>query len=149
MITEISFEEIYRIWETKLWPGRKDIKNMSSMLYNTGYDINIYKLYTPVFIAYKDNGDILGVNSGHQTSKTDFRSRGLYVFPEFRGQGIGTLLLKETINLAKRHNCEHCWSIPRKTALGTYLAAGFTKTSDFIPTETSDENCYVLANTNV
>lgn len=146
MISNITYSDIFPIWKNYLWKDRIDIKNMSSMLYNGGYDLKIYELYEPFFIAYIKDNKILGVNSGHKTSNYHFRSRGLYVFPEYRKKGIGVKLLNATLDLAKTNNCKICWSVPRKLALSTYISSGFIRVSDFIATDTSPENCYVSAN---
>ena len=64
--------------------------------------------------------------------------------PKYRHNNIGRYLLEHTITLAKNENKKYCWSLPRKTALKTYLNAGFEQTSKFFETETSEQNCYVI-----
>lgn len=144
MINLIEYDDILPIWVEHLWPGRIDIKNMSSMQYLSGYDVKIYDRYIPYFFAYYVDNNIAGINSAHKSSQTEFRSRGLYVFDEYRNQGIGKKLLEYTIKLGRSEGCEYCWSVPRKTALSTYLSAGFSQSSDFFKTDTSDENCYAI-----
>jgi len=144
MIDLIEYSKILPIWQQFLWPGRIDIKNMSSMQYLSGYDVTIYNRYTPYFFAYYIDNNIVGINSAHKSSQTEFRSRGLYVFDEYRNKGIGKQLLEYTVKLGKIEGCEYCWSVPRKTALSTYLSAGFEKSSEFFKTDTSDENCYAI-----
>lgn len=147
-IRSIEFEEILSIWETFLWPDRdSEIKPMSSIVIDSGnidYDISIYQRYTPIFLGYYQDNKLVGVNSGHKTSYCDFRSRGLYVDPVTRGQGIGTALLEETMNIGRYLSCKYCWSLPRKQALRTYLRSGFTQKGQFFSTETSKENCYAV-----
>jgi len=144
MIDLIEYSKILPIWQQFLWPGRIDIKNMSSMQYLSGYDVTIYNRYTPYFFAYYIDNNIVGINSAHKSSQTEFRSRGLYVFDEYRNKGIGKQLLEYTVKLGKIEGCEYCWSVPRKTALSTYLSSGFEKSSEFFKTDTSDENCYAI-----
>ena len=103
-------------------------------------------MYKAYFFAYLVDDNIVGVNSAHRSSEKEFRSRGLYVFEKYRNKGIGKKLLEYSIDLGKLEGCKTCWSVPRKTALSTYLAAGFNQTTDFFKTETSDENCYVSIN---
>ena len=127
MLKEITFEEIKPMWE-KLWPGRDDIKPMSSMTDNDDYDLAIYDKYKPIFwgVFTDDTNELIAVNSGHPTSDTRFRSRGLYVKPGYGGKGLGQLLLKTTIDHAIKEGFETIWSLPKKTALKTYEAVGFT-----------------------
>lgn len=128
MISEITFEEIKPMWE-RLWLGRDDIRSMSSMTDNVNYDYEIYKKYEPVFFGFFTDDDkklLIGVNSGHPTSETRFRSRGLYVKPGYGGKGIGQLLLRTTIDYAQERDFEVVWSLPRVKAFKTYAAVGFT-----------------------
>lgn len=146
----IEFESVLAHWSEYLWPNRdSEIKPMSSMVINDGanidYDMSIYQKYTPIFLGYYQDNTLVGVNSGHKTSDYDFRSRGLYVDPIVRGQGIGVALLEETVNIGRYLSCNYCWSLPRKQALKTYLRSGFTQKGQFFSTETSDENCYAVA----
>ena len=97
MIDLVEYDVILPIWEQFLWPGRIDIKNMSSMQYLSGYDVKIYDRYAPYFFAYYIDNNIAGINSAHKSSQTEFRSRGLYVFDEYRNQGIGKQLLEYTV----------------------------------------------------
>jgi GNAT superfamily N-acetyltransferase len=116
------------------------------MQYISGYNIKIYDMYKAYFFAYLVDDNIVGVNSAHRSSEKEFRSRGLYVFEKYRNKGIGKKLLEYSIDLGKSEGCTSCWSVPKKTALSTYLAAGFVQTSTFFKTDTSDENCYVSIN---
>ena len=136
MISEITFEEIYPLWE-KLWPGRDLIRPSTSMLDWKKTDIKLYQYaaegldhYAPVFwgIYAEDESKhvrLIACNSGHQTSPTRYRSRGLYVHPSFCRKGLAQALLKHTIQYAKEHNFETVWSLPREVALKTYEAVGF------------------------
>lgn len=146
MIKLIDYTDIYSVWSTYLWPARPGIKQMSSMQYISGYNIKIYDMYKAYFFAYLVDDNIVGVNSAHRSSEKEFRSRGLYVFEKYRNKGIGKKLLEYSIDLGKSEGCTSCWSVPKKTALSTYLAAGFVQTSTFFKTDTSDENCYVSIN---
>lgn len=144
MIKEIDFTTIKSIWQENLWPDRNDITPLSNMRYKDTPNLAISYTYTPIFFAYYVGNDIAGVNSGHCSSRFHFRSRGLFVFPQYRYNNIGKTLLEYTIKLAITKNKKYCWSLPRKTALKTYLNAGFEQTSEFFETETSEQNCYVI-----
>ena len=144
MIKELDYETVYEFWQKYLWPNRAIIMPMSTMRYNDIAYKGILKNYVPTFFGYIIDNTVVGVNSGHATSRIHYRSRGLYVMPGYRNNNIGKLLLEYTIQLAVKENKKYCWSLPRKTALKTYLNAGFEQTSDFFKTETSELNCYVI-----
>lgn len=142
MIKEITWNEILDIWSKHLWPNRvSPIQPNSAMCYLEGHDM-FNKQTTPIFFAYKTDGKIVGVNSGHATNNNTYRSRGLWVHPDFRNQGIGKELLLATINRAVNEKAEMIWSLPRQTSWNTYKSAGFELSSDWIKTETSDSNAY-------
>lgn len=145
-VETIGLEDIMAIWKSHLWLGRiSAIESTSCIeygsypyLYNSGYS----KVKPDCFGVFSD-GNLVGVNSGHITTNS-YRSRGLFVFPQYRRMGIGSLLLRHTVEVSKLNGCDFCWSMPRKEALNTYELVGFTQTSDFFGTETSGENCFVI-----
>ena len=144
MIKEIDYSTIESFWQKYLWPDRQPISPMSTMRYKDIAYEGILKNYTPKYFGYIIDNEVVGVNSGHASSKIHYRSRGLYVLPKYRHNNIGKSLLEYTIQLAKNENKKYCWSLPRKTALKTYINAGFEQTSEFFETETSEQNCYVI-----
>lgn len=105
--------------------------------------MNIFQ-YPASFWAVFDDERIVGVNSGHRTSEVEYRSRGIWVDPDYRGQGIATMLFNLLKNQAVTERCEMIWSIPRKTALPAYTRSGFMTVGDFLETETSDANIYAI-----
>lgn len=120
-----TFEEVLPIWREHLWPGRSSpIRAQSSMLFNGQNDMSIYNNHVYFYKAVVDNC-VAGVNSVFEISSGEFRSRGLYVFPDFRKQAIGQRLLEEAIRYAKARGGKTIWSIPRAQALATYKNAGF------------------------
>jgi len=134
----ITFEEIYPIWRNHLWPDRpSDITPNSAMCFLEGYDL-VNMETTPTFFAYKINGEIAGVNSGHMCKDLQYRSRGLFVFEKFRGRNIGRDLLLATIDQARKEGAAMCWSYPRDTSWKTYERAGFSLVSEFTPDETGN-----------
>lgn len=141
MIELIEYSDIQQIWSNHLWPGRLDIEPVSAMLYQTGYSMEHFKL--PVFyFGIRHSGLLIGVNSGHMCSDNSFRSRGLWVDPNFRRLGYGIQLLESTIQQSRIMKSTFCWSLPRKSSWPTYQSVGFQKTSDWLSTDTSDANCY-------
>lgn len=124
-ICRIRFEEIFPVWDKHLWPNRTTpIRAQSSMLLNGEHDMSVYN--NPVYF-YKATVDkcVAGVNSVFLTTKGEYRSRGLFVFPEFRGRGVGKHLLEEGIRHAQEKGAQCIWSLPRMSALKTYETAGF------------------------
>jgi GNAT superfamily N-acetyltransferase len=146
MIKEISFDTIYNFWSKDLWPDRKQINSMSNMRFMDTANLSISKIYVPTFFGFFINEKLVGVNSGHSSSRIHYRSRGLWVEPAYRNQGIGVELLKYTFSLAEKEKRVICWSLPRKSSIGSYLKAGFEQCSEYFKTETSEQNCYVSKN---
>lgn len=109
-------------------------------------DHDMFNMSTPpTFFAYMIDGHIAGVNSGHMCINKEYRSRGLYVFEEYRGKGIGTLLLKATINRARIENAVMCWSYPKYSSWKTYERAGFELASEFEVSENgTNAYCKIL-----
>jgi GNAT superfamily N-acetyltransferase len=130
-IKQILFDEILPIWSNYLWPDRvSQITPTSAMSFMGGYDLQ-NMVSTPTFFAYVIDGEIAGVNSGHMCKDNYYRSRGLYVFEQFRGKGIGTNLLKAIIEQAKQEGATLCWSYPKDTSWNTYSRAGFMLVSNW------------------
>lgn len=136
MITSIGYQEILPIWKYHLWPTRHSpIESNSAMCFLGGY--SMHNMTTkPTFLAYMIDGNIAGVNSGHMCENDHYRSRGLFVFDQFRGRGIGVALLKATIDQGKSEGAKMCWSYPRDTSWKMYASAGFTLASEFEQSET-------------
>lgn len=142
MIEKITFADILPVWRDYLWPEREsDIDPTSAMSFLGGYDL-VNMDSEPTFFAYFVDGEIAGVNSGHMCKDQDYRSRGLYVFDQYRGRGIATELLKATIDQGRIENAKLCWSYPRKSSWKSYANAGFRLVSEWECTETSDANAY-------
>ena len=145
-VEKVDFDTILPIWQNKLWPNRESqIRSMSSMMYEGGFDMNIYKIYEPSFFAVYNNAkDIIGVNSGHRTESKLYRSRGIWVDPLYRKKGIAGILFCELFGQAISEQCEAVWSIPRKESLSAYTKYGFEQTSDFFDEGMEfGPNCYV------
>lgn len=135
MLKLISFQTILPIWKNNLWPERTSrITDTSAMTYSGGYDIKNMD-YEPVFLAFYMGDKIAGVNSGHTCADNSFRSRGLYVFPEYRRQGIGTELLLGIIDKAQNNKCSFVWSYPKLKSWNTYKKAGFVLSSKWEQSE--------------
>lgn len=144
MIIVLPFEKIFPIWKNYLWPNRTSpIESNSAMCYLSGYDM--YNMSTkPTFFAYMVDDEIAGVNSGHMCADRQYRSRGLFVFEEYRGRGVGKELLLATIEQGKREGASMCWSYPRKDSWKVYNKTGFTLSSSFEKSETGlNAYCFI------
>lgn len=142
-VTFISFSDVKPLWEI-LWE-KNEFKPMSSMINATDTDLYIYELFEPYFFGIYDGETLIGVNSGHKTSNTRFRSRGLYVIPEYRRTGVASLLLQATIEKAKNLDCDIVWSLPREESLAVYEANGFFPVGDYVDLDYA-KNILVEAN---
>lgn len=140
-IKPIQFEECLQLWNV-LWANRVSPIEPTSAMMLTDKPTRKYSMDIgePTFLGAFVGNELVGVNSMHYIDGTT-RSRGLYVKPEYRGNGTGVELLKRTVDLSADLPC---WSYPKKEALNTYLRAGFKQVSDFFWDETEKKwNCYV------
>lgn len=144
-IQEITYEQCLTLWN-QLWANRvSPIEPTSAMTFShtsqRSYTTNVG---TPTFLGAFVNEQLVGVNSIHDVDENQQRSRGLFVLPEFRSNGIATKLLKATIACRKPGRC--LWSYPKDSALPTYVRAGFRVITDRIYDPVEDKwNYYVKA----
>jgi GNAT superfamily N-acetyltransferase len=125
-IRRLDFEAIFPIWRDHLWPNRKSkISPINCMKFKGGIDPTIRKMSTPTFFGAFKGDDLIGVNSCFFSSPTSFRSRGLYVFPAWRNQGVARTLLRAACEEAKKNGAVFIWSAPRESSLAPYLGEGF------------------------
>ena len=147
-LERLDFNTIKTIWENNLWPNRTSAIETHSVMtwpYEGNpeqYDMDIFNYPATFWGAYLDN-KLVGVNSGHKTTDEQYRSRGIWVDPEYRKRSVAQMLFLMTAHQAKVEGCEMLWSIPRKIALPAYTKFGFETVGDYIITETSDANIYV------
>ena len=96
---------------------------------NQPYDMNVFN-YPVYFFGIYDQDKLIAVNSGHLTTLTEFRSRGLWVDPLYRGKKLAQQILTSTINQAIASGADMIWSIPRLSALPAYEKVGFKTVGD-------------------
>jgi len=129
-VQQITFEQILPVWRDKLWPNRlSPIETHSAMTWplsrpNQPYSMTIFK-YPAYFFGIYDQENLIAVNSGHLTSEHEFRSRGLWVDPQYRRQKLAQQILLATVQQAKEVGAHMIWSIPRVSALPAYERVGF------------------------
>lgn len=149
MIKDVTYEEVIPLWN-KLWEQRvSPIEPVSAMRLPTKEELAIdpsIRCYhddidSATFLGIYDGKRLVAVNSFHRVGGMS-RSRGLYVEPEYRGQGYGYHLLRETW---RRCVVKPLWSYPKYEALHVYVNAGFRVVSDPIydPIE-NKTNYYVV-----
>ena len=135
MIKTVEYEQILNIWELYLWPERTSkIESHSAMLIYGAIDIHNFE-YPATYFVYTVDDIIAGCNSGHMCNDNSYRSRGLYVFPRYRNQGIGSRLLNATILQGQKENADFVWSYPKKKSWSTYENVGFSLASDWEQSE--------------
>ena len=142
MIKKLKWAIIHEIWKNELWPYRQSkIEPTSAMIYLGGHNIHNMD-FKPCFLGYYTAENLVGVNSGHLCADNSYRSRGLWVSPEFRKKGYAKQLLEQTIEQAIKDKADFIWSYPRKSSWKTYLSVGFELSSDWQNSETSNANAY-------
>jgi GNAT superfamily N-acetyltransferase len=147
MLVKLNWEEIHSIWRNHLWSNRSSpIEPVSAMCFLNGYDA-ANMVSTPTFFGYIINDNIVAVNSGHACpNQNNYRSRGLWVDPNYRRQGLAQLLLTATIEQGQQEGYTQIWSYPRQSSWPTYRAVGFKLASDWEISETSEANAYCVLN---
>lgn len=139
----ITFEETVPYWKM-LWENCT-IRPKSGILLLDGFDkmMNDNEEIIPTFFGVFRDDRIVGVNSGYSPAAFQYRSRGLYVLPEYRRQGIAKELLKASEDQGRKENKNLLWSMPRREALPVYLKFGFKSVSNFFKGRFG-ENCFVI-----
>ena len=147
-VEDITFAEIKKIWETELWPNKKNgVKetNNWAWLYPSRVlwqDKRIEKneFGVPYFFGIKNvYGKLVCVNSCFKTTSSHvfsykdeqyWRSRGLWTSPDHRRMGLATKILNHTSTFVAKKRASWLWTVPRKSALSAYERAGFKKQED-------------------
>ena len=126
-IKQLEYSEILPYWEI-LWRDRQRMIQFSAMKMMGGYDPEIknnFKWRGYSVVDSSRNNKIIGVNSGHKSSKRDYRTRGLWVSQSERGTGVAQKLFEQLETQAKNEKCRYIWSFPRLAALPSYQKAGY------------------------
>lgn len=144
VLKEISKEQIKEAWD-KLWPGR-DHYYVSDMTYpEKGYDPSIFEKYKPTFWGLYDGDRLIATNSGHKTSETYYRGRGVWVDEDYRRQKLAQIMWKAVADQGKREGCEWLWCLPRQPTFDHVIEFGFERVSDWMPFKFGI-NAYALYN---
>lgn len=146
VLQECDFQTVLPVWRDMLWPGRTDIQPMSSMQWKAENDPNIYFRFKPRFCCIYVNDQLAGVNSCHMTSDQLMRSRGIYVFPRWRGRGFSTMLLGFVDDNALALGCSRVWSFPRIESMFAYAKHGYRIASREFDSGPFGPNVYAIKN---
>ncbi len=140
MIETVTFEDVFPIWKMHLWPHRESaIESNSAMTWLGGIDMSLM-LASATFWKFQ-NAVLSGHYGGMINGERAFRTRGLWVPPESRGQGVATSLMQTAFETARRENCVVVWTYPRKSSIGFYESNGFKRVGPWV----DDQNCYAIA----
>lgn len=132
-IIETNFEAAYEIWSQNLWKGRSSpIRGTSSLCFRGGHDLSYHRNPAVFFLACAGGvASPAGIVSGFQTGPGYFRCRGLFVFPQYRGNGIAQALLRKISQAGSVSGNSYLWTMPRKESWRAYEKFGFTLDSDW------------------
>ncbi len=160
VLESCRFEDVLPIWQTHLWPGRiSKIEPNSAMKWLGGIDLELMNA-PAAFWWLRLDARVIGVLSGHfgglievggRSGVRSYRTRGLYVDPEFRDLGCANALMKAAFAEARRNRCEVAWTFPRKAAMPAYEKMGFNMVGQWIGENDPGAgefgpNCFALAN---
>lgn len=142
-----EFDAVLPIWSRELWPGRQSpIEPTSAMKFGGGYDMQLMQAAPTFWLAREnshdraDAGPIAGVLSGHFGGVVDnagaivrsYRTRGLWVAPAHRGQGVAKRLMLAAFAQAQAEDCPLVWTFPRQSSMPFYSALGFRVYGDWL-----------------
>ena len=150
-VEEISFEEIKAVWERALWPNKKNgVAKANEWTWkwhtkNLGKDKKMAKEVDPTFICLRSGKEIVAVNSCYESNVEGlfkyWRSRGLWVHPDFRGKEYSCVILTWCLEYARKHGGIYMWTVPRKSALRAYQKVGFVQCSEWFDDGQFGPNC--------
>jgi len=144
-VKELTFKQIHKVWSECLWKTRTSpIKEVSSMKFLGGYDMNVYN-QIPLFVGIFYENNIVGVNSGHIVNEFEYRSRGLWIAEPHRRNGLTYFLFEKIFEHAKNNNIAIVWSLPKVSAVDVYIKNGFTISSNIVTEFEMGPHYYVSA----
>ena len=137
----VNYRSILHLWKSPEMWGDDDFNMVSSMLYYDGVNhlggnaMDVYKMHyaCPQFFAAKHKGFHAGVVSIFSIpgpTGDQIRFRGLYVKPEYRGQGIAENLLKRAIREANFREADFYWALAGPNSTRVHEKVGFRKITE-------------------
>lgn len=141
----IDFHTARDVWSHNLWPGRQSpIEANSAMRWLGGIEMDLMSYPASFWGITTDlpTKKIIGLLSGHFGGEIlvpefshhtrSFRTRGLWVDPNYRLQGIARTLMQEAENQARIEECRALWTFPRKTSFLAYQRLGFQQAGNWL-----------------
>ena len=128
-----NFNIVKYVWAQNLWPKRKSLIEEVSYIDSSG-DITLENknIKKPVFWIMKklsssnnELQNIIATLSGYQINNYQFRIRGLWIHPDYRRLGLSQKLFLHAEKYAIDLSCKTLWSMPRYSALLSYLKFDF------------------------
>ncbi|MCD8553234.1 GNAT family N-acetyltransferase [Seleniivibrio sp.] len=116
MIRKAVQEDAKSISEIRAAAWQKDFKGIIADDYLASINTEKFKLLmsdtiaseAEIFYVFEDKGNVLGFASGVFLEGTyDCETRGLYVHPEYHGQGIGSELFETLRTYFKENECRN------------------------------------------
>lgn len=144
-VDKITYKEISVYWKL-LWSYPFRPRSAVRLLNWKDKDLSLISndsIKVTFLGAFKD-GKIVGVNSGFCPCDDQYRSRGLYVLPEYRRCGIGYELLRATEDQGRKEGKTLLWTVPRDTAWSAYKRYGFKRVSEFFQIVSLHLHCYAV-----
>ena len=127
-VVEIDFKDVYPIWKNDLWPGRKSsITKTSAIKWRRGINMDYLDRKAFFFGIYGKDDLLIAVCSCFPTEMWEFRMRGLWVHPQYRGRGLSRLLVKKIIDCVFIFGGKKLWSLPKADLKPLYIKFGFSK----------------------
>lgn len=126
-IQKAKFEDVLPFWQQQLWSERTTpIEAMSAIDPDGKIDPSFQSRKECAFFwqAVDSNNRVVGV-VGAQTMGGTYRSRGLWVDPTVRSQGIGRKLVGAVVTAARAQNKTSIWTMPRASSVDFYKKIGF------------------------
>lgn len=126
----VDFFFLKNLWKQNLWKERvSEIEAYSAIDINLQIDLNILNKIlscAPYHLAgFNKQGLPIACLSGHLTDSENYRIRGLWVDPIFRGLGIARKLISLQERWALSLDAKIIWTMPRATAADFYTKVGF------------------------
>jgi GNAT superfamily N-acetyltransferase len=141
-IKTIEYNVIHPYWKL-LWPHMTPTAPVSVIDFLGIIDHKLLK-FRPTYIAAYSGDKIVGVNSYVQTADDMYRTRGIWVNPENRKSGVGSLLLNYVSDVVDGR----VWSMPRESALNFYIKNGFKQASELFTKYDFGPHCFVIKEIN-
>lgn len=115
-IRRIELDETLPIRQEVLWPDRPP----SEIVYPEDFDPDTFHLG-----AFDDSDQLVGIVTLYYDTHTTWRLRGMGVWPDHQGRGVGTALVEATISALSELGATEFWCNARLAAIDFYRRLGW------------------------